>query len=36
MRDWLLVLAPIALVFYFLLYPNQFHAFVAWAGRFFY
>lgn len=31
MRDWLLLLAPIALILYFLVYPDQFSAFMAWA-----
>jgi hypothetical protein len=25
------MLAPVAIVIYFLIYPDQFHAFVAWA-----
>jgi hypothetical protein len=33
MRDWLLLLAPIALVIYFLAYPDQFSAFMAWAAQ---
>jgi len=31
--DWLLVLGPIAGVVYFLVYPDQFGLFVAWASR---
>jgi hypothetical protein len=30
MREWLLVLVPIALVIYFLVYPDQFHAITNW------
>jgi hypothetical protein len=33
MRDWLLLLAPIALVAYFMVYPDQFSAFLAWASH---
>ena len=33
MRDWLLLLGPIALIVYFLAYPDQFSAFVSWASR---
>ncbi len=33
MRDWLLLLAPIALVIYFLVYPDRFSAFMAWASH---
>ena len=33
MRDWLLLLAPIALVIYFLAYPDQLSAFVSWASH---
>ena len=31
MRDWLLMLAPVGLVLYFVLFPNQFGAFMGWA-----
>jgi hypothetical protein len=31
MREWLFLLAPPALIFYFIAYPAQFYAFVAWA-----
>ena len=31
MRDWLFLLAPPALIFYFVIYPHQFNAFVIWA-----
>jgi hypothetical protein len=30
MREWLLVLVPIALVIYFLVYPDRFHAITNW------
>ncbi len=33
MRDWLLLLAPLALVLYFLVNPDQLGAFMAWAAR---
>jgi hypothetical protein len=32
MREWLLVLAPVAVVIYFVIYPDQFAALVHWAG----
>ena len=32
MRDWLLVLAPIATVTYFVAHPDEFRAFMAWFG----
>jgi hypothetical protein len=35
MRDWLLTLTPIALIIYFLLYPDQFTAFISWAQQLF-
>jgi hypothetical protein len=31
MRDWLFLLAPPALIFYFIANPNSFYAFVGWA-----
>ena len=31
MRDWLFLLAPPALIFYFIAYPDSFYAFVSWA-----
>jgi uncharacterized Tic20 family protein len=34
MRDWLLLLAPLALVAYFVVFPNQLGAFIAWAAHF--
>ena len=33
MRDWLPLLASIVLVIYFLAYPDQFSAFMAWASH---
>jgi len=34
MRDWLLLTFPLILVLYFLLFPDQFHALLAWgSGR---
>lgn len=35
MRDWLLLLTPIALIIYFLAYPDQFVAFIGWAKQLF-
>jgi hypothetical protein len=34
MRDSMFMLAPVALVIYFLLYPDQFNTFLAWAGQY--
>jgi hypothetical protein len=34
MRDFLFMLAPVALVIYFLIYPDQFNALLAWAGQY--
>jgi len=31
MRDWLFLLTPPAMIFYFIAFPDQFYAFVAWA-----
>lgn len=31
MREWLLMSGPVAIVAYFLIFPDQFDAFVAWA-----
>ena len=31
MRDWVLIVTPVVIVAYFLVYPDQFNAFVAWA-----
>jgi hypothetical protein len=33
-RDSLFMLAPVALIIYFLIYPDQFHTFLAWAGQY--
>ena len=33
MRDWLLLLTPIGLIIYFLIYPDQFSAMVYWASH---
>jgi hypothetical protein len=32
MRDWLYVLGPIAIVFYFLVNPDQFNALLYWVA----
>jgi len=32
MRDLMFMLAPVALVLYFVVYPDQFSSFVGWAG----
>jgi hypothetical protein len=34
MRDAIFMLAPVALVIYFVAYPDQFSAFLNWAGQF--
>jgi len=31
MRDWLFLLTPPAMIFYFIAFPDRFGAFVAWA-----
>jgi hypothetical protein len=31
MRDWILILAPGAIVIYFLIYPDKLAALIAWA-----
>ncbi len=33
MRDWLLVLAPIAAIVYFVAHPSEFTAFMNWFAR---
>jgi hypothetical protein len=33
MREWYLALAPVAAIVYFIFFPAQFHALVAWAER---
>ena len=35
MRDLMFMLFPVALVIYFVIYPDQFSAFVDWAGQLF-
>ena len=34
MRDLFFMLAPIGLIIYFVVYPDQFTAFLNWAGQF--
>jgi hypothetical protein len=34
MQDVMLMLAPVVLVIYFVVYPDQFNAFLSWAGQF--
>jgi hypothetical protein len=34
MRDAMFMLAPVALIIYFVAYPDQFSAFLNWAGQF--
>jgi hypothetical protein len=31
MRDWILLLTPIGLIAFFLVYPDEFIAFINWA-----
>jgi nitrogen fixation-related uncharacterized protein len=33
MRDIMFMLAPVALIIYFLIYPEQFNAFLGWAAQ---
>lgn len=33
MREWLFALVPIAVITFFLAYPDQLKAFTAWLGR---
>ena len=33
MRDWLLPMTPIAVVVYFIVFPDQFGALLDWAAR---
>jgi hypothetical protein len=33
MRDWLLVIAPIGAIVYFVMHPDQFKAFIDWFAR---
>jgi hypothetical protein len=30
----MLMLAPVALIIYFVVYPDQFYTFLSWAGQF--
>jgi hypothetical protein len=34
MRDVIFMVAPVAIAIYFLVYPDEFHALVAWAMQF--
>ena len=34
MRDFMFMLAPVALIFYFVVYPEKFSSFLGWAGQF--
>lgn len=34
MRDSMFMVAPVALIIYFLIYPDQFNALLAWAGQY--
>ena len=34
MRDLMFMLAPVALIIYFVVYPDQFNALLTWAGQF--
>lgn len=34
MREWSMMLAPVATVIYFIAFPDQFNALLAWAARF--
>ena len=36
MRDLIFMLAPVGLITYFVIYPDQFNAFLDWARQFFY
>lgn len=36
MRDLMFMLAPVALILYFVVYPDQFSSFVGWAGQLLY
>ena len=33
MQDWILILTPVSLVTFFLVYPDQFHHVLAWFGH---
>ncbi len=34
MRDLLFMLAPVGLIIYFVIYPDQFNALLTWAGHY--
>jgi hypothetical protein len=34
MRDIIFMLAPIGLIIYFVVYPDQFNALLSWAGQY--
>jgi len=34
MRDLIFMLAPVALIIYFVIFPDQFSAFLGWAGQY--
>jgi hypothetical protein len=34
MRDLIFMLAPVALIIYFVVYPDQFNALLGWAGQY--
>lgn len=34
MRDLIFMLAPVGLIVYFVVYPDQFNAFLYWAGQY--
>jgi hypothetical protein len=34
MRDVLFMLAPVGLIIYFVIYPDQFNAFLSWLGQY--
>jgi hypothetical protein len=33
MRDWIIILAPLAAIIYFLVFPSDFTAMIAWFAR---
>jgi hypothetical protein len=36
MREWNLVMAPVVVIIYFLIFPGQFSALLTWAQQFVY
>ena len=34
MRDWILPIAPVLAIAYFMMYPHQFGELIGWAGTF--